>query len=165
MRRSWASCDFVAMAKTNAIPLPRLSWRCSLGRRSWGTPRPKGAHGIERGCREWKKRRYEGASGAPRLHFSWVNALARSEKKFADAEPRPTPPPRKRKICDKKSADLGVSPRAKHTALSPRALRFNTSEKTRLLISDVFASLFGIFHLCEKRKLPWRGALQGGDPK
>ena len=29
----------------------------------------KGAHGIERGCREWKKRRYEGASGAPRLHF------------------------------------------------------------------------------------------------
>ena len=40
----------------------------------------KGAHGIERGCREWKKRRYEGASGAPRLHFSWVNALASSEK-------------------------------------------------------------------------------------
>ena len=29
----------------------------------------KGAHGIERGCRERKKRRYEGASGAPRLHI------------------------------------------------------------------------------------------------
>ena len=104
----------------------------------------KGAHGTEGSCRERKKRRYEGASGAPRLHFSWVNALASSERNSADAEPRPAPTPRKRKICDKKSADLGVSPRAKHTALSPRALRFNTSEKTRLLISDVFASLFGI---------------------
>ena len=37
VRRSWASCGFVAMEKTDVIPPPRLSWRCSLGRRSWGT--------------------------------------------------------------------------------------------------------------------------------
>lgn len=49
----------------------------------------KGAHGIERGCREWKKRRYEGASGAPRLHFSWVNALASSEKIPLTRSPNP----------------------------------------------------------------------------
>ena len=68
-------------------------WRALIDEAAAAGACRKGAHGIERGCREWKKRRYEGASGAPRLHFSWVNALASSGKNSANAEPRPAPTP------------------------------------------------------------------------
>ena len=121
----------------------------------------KGAHGAERGFREWKKRRYEGASGAPRLHFSWVNALASSEKNSADAEPRPTPSPRNPKFATKR-ARIWAFLLEPSTELCLRALCASIqARKTRLLISDVFASLFGISHPCGLGLL---GCLTGEGP-
>ena len=81
----------------------------------------KGAHGIERGCREWKKRRYEGASGAPRLHFSWVNALASSEKIPLTRSPDPPPHQETQNLRPKERGFGRFSSSQAHSIVSARS--------------------------------------------